>query len=115
MLLVDDEDLVRAVLAASLVEEGYRVVEARDADEALRALAQDEAIDLLITDLSMPGLDGAALIAALRPARPNLPVILLTGNAEHRRADAEGDAVRLLHKPATSRALAEAVEAMLAG
>ena len=115
LLLVDDEDLVRAVLAASLVEEGYRVVEARDADEALRALAQDEAIDLLITDLSMPGLDGAALIAALRPARPNLPVILLTGNAEHRRADAEGDAVRLLHKPATSRALAEAVEAMLAG
>jgi CheY-like chemotaxis protein len=78
VLLVDDEDVVRATLAEELAERGYEVHEAADAAEAC-ALLRARRFDVLVTDFSMPGETGSALIAAARRIRPGMPGLLLTG------------------------------------
>ena len=78
VLLVDDEDGGRTLLAEELAELGFVVHEARDAREA-RALLDVERCDVLVTDFSMPGENGLALIAAARDSHPGLPALLLTG------------------------------------
>jgi CheY-like chemotaxis protein len=61
---------------------GHEVIEANSGDRALEILRQDRAIDLLVTDYSMPRMNGAQLAAAARQIRPELPVLLATGYAE---------------------------------
>jgi PAS domain S-box-containing protein len=82
VLLVDDEDLVRASTADMLTDLGYRVVEAQSADEALRKMDEELHVDLLITDHLMPGMTGADLARAVDHKRPGLPVLLISGYAE---------------------------------
>ncbi len=77
ILLVDDEELVRDAIAASLRARGYRVDTAASAEQAL-AEAQTEP-DLLVADVTLPGRSGAELAGELRHHYPNLPVILLSG------------------------------------
>lgn len=114
ILLVDDEPVVREVLAAHLEDAGHVVTQASDAEAALRLGEAGERFDLLITDLAMPGMDGISLIAAMRHRQANLRALLVTGFA--------GDAVtlafeeaggHLLRKPVTSAALNERVAVML--
>ncbi len=81
ILLVDDEPLLRTILADLMDEAGYAVLEADSGTAALRMLAERPQIALLITDFSMPGLNGIDLIRAAQDARPGLPAILLTGYA----------------------------------
>jgi PAS domain S-box-containing protein len=81
VLLVDDEPHIREVLEAGLKEQGFRVEAVEDARTALALLRSGRAMDLLITDLAMPGLDGLALIRAARSIRPGLPTLLVTGHA----------------------------------
>ena len=78
-LLVDDEELVRLSTADMLGELGYHVVESSSGEEALRRVENGEQIDLLITDILMPGMSGIELSAAVRKARPDLPVLLISG------------------------------------
>jgi CheY-like chemotaxis protein len=82
ILLVEDEVLIRMVLADQLREEGYRVVEASDADEALALLRHDFLyIDVAITDVIMPGsMDGVGLARALRLERPQIKIILMSAH-----------------------------------
>ncbi|WP_156362779.1 PAS domain-containing protein [Rubellimicrobium mesophilum] len=85
VLLVDDEDLVRATAADMLADLGYGVVEASSAEEALRRLEAGPPPDLLLTDHLMPGLTGTELARIARSRDPGLPVLVISGYA-----DAEG-------------------------
>lgn len=78
VLVVDDEPQVRDLLARTLMSAGYHADVAVDGPSALAQLGQ-EAYDLLITDLQMPGMDGLSLIREARAAAPDLPVIIITG------------------------------------
>jgi PAS domain S-box-containing protein len=118
LLLVDDDPLVRRVLAAELRARGYAVTEAEGGAAALARLDAGEPVDLLVTDLSMPGLDGAALIYAAQGRRPGLPAVLVTGYAGDGAALAVGQVApdatfALLRKPASAPELADLVAALL--
>ena len=117
VLLVDDEALVREVLAEHLEDAGYGVVVAASGAEALALLAAGEAVDALVTDLSMPGMDGLAVIRAAQERRPGLPAVLLTGYAGDGAALAVGGAVSgtfsLLRKPVSGVLLVDRVRALL--
>ncbi len=78
ILLVDDERDLRAVLAEILEKAGYAVIAAPDAEAALSVLLNKTHIDLVITDLHLPGISGTELVAVLRKGMPDVPVILLT-------------------------------------
>jgi PAS domain S-box-containing protein len=83
ILLVDDEDLIVRMGQKMLSRLGYTVVGATDAEEALETFrANPEAFDLLMTDQTMPGLTGDALIREVRRIRPALPVVLCTGYSQ---------------------------------
>ncbi len=108
VLLVDDDvdvaDAVRAVLA----ERGYRVAVATNAEEALAAV-EGRAVDLVLSDVTMPGgLSGIELARAIRERRPALPVVLITGNPRAL-GDHNGE-FPLVVKPITGRKLEEAIE-----
>jgi signal transduction histidine kinase/CheY-like chemotaxis protein len=82
VLLVDDEDLVRASTADMLLDLGFVVIEAESAEQALRVMDGGAAIDVVITDHLMPGMSGIDLAYAVRERRPGLPVIIVSGFAE---------------------------------
>ena len=80
ILLVEDDEAVRDVLGHELILLGYSVLEAADGPEALRVAAQsDRQIDLLLTDVMMPGMDGFTLAARLREKQPWLKVLFSSG------------------------------------
>jgi len=84
ILLVDDEPLIRMVGAEQLQELGYTVIEAAEAASALRILNSNRTIDLLITDVGLPGgMNGRQLADAAREQRPDLQVLFVTGYAEN--------------------------------
>src|SRR5262249_45004768 len=101
VLLVEDEDAVRVLVRLVLGPQGYRVVEARNGNEAL-ALAErhDGPIDLLISDVVMPGLSGPDLAGRLADRRPGLRVLFLSGYTEDEvlRRGVRGGAAAFLHK-----------------
>ena len=86
VLLVDDEESVQKVLTYPLEREGYRVVQARDGEEALERY-RAEPVDLVVLDLMLPRLDGLAVCRSLREARSAVPIIMLTARGD------EGDKV----------------------
>jgi PAS domain S-box-containing protein len=116
VLLVEDEEAVRRIAAAILRRRGYAILEARDGGEALeRADAHAGAIDLLLTDVVMPGLSGRELAARLRERRPRLPVLFFSGYADDA-ASGPGAATeeeRVLRKPFSAEALVGAVREAL--
>ncbi len=83
ILVVEDQEDVRDVAVALLEDLGYCVIEAKDGHEGLARLQASEQVDLLLTDMIMPGgIDGATLAQAARQMRPDLPVLYATGFAE---------------------------------
>lgn len=118
ILLVDDEAVVRNTLAESLEAAGYTVTPAADGAEGLKLLELAMAVDVLVTDLSMPGIDGLAVIRQAQRQRPGLPAVLLTGYAGHGAQLAVGETVSgafvLVRKPVTAAQLADRIEALLA-
>jgi PAS domain S-box-containing protein len=84
VLLVDDEAMVRMLIADVLGEAGYTVLEAGDGSAGLRVLQSDARIDLLVTDVGLPGgMNGRQMADAARAGRPNLKVLFITGYAEN--------------------------------
>src|SRR6185312_9034466 len=82
VLLVDDDEAVRGAAAAYLRDGGLAVIEAGDAAHALRLL-QTHAVEAVVSDIVMPGeMDGMSLADAVRRARPDLPVLLVSGFSE---------------------------------
>ena len=76
ILLVDDEDAIQSLLTYPLERDGYRVVQARDGDEALRRFAEED-IDLVVLDIMLPRVDGLEVCRRLR-AESTVPIIMLT-------------------------------------
>jgi CheY-like chemotaxis protein len=117
ILLVDDEAMIREVLAQQLTDAGFEVVVASGGAEAL-ALGESETIDAVVTDLSMPGIDGLEIIRGLQARSPGLPAVLLTGYAGDETALALSGAMSgtfsLLRKPVTEAQLLDRLHAMLA-
>jgi signal transduction histidine kinase/CheY-like chemotaxis protein len=84
VLVVDDEPTIRMLILEVLAENGYAALEARDGSTALRILQSDARIDLLITDVGLPGgIDGRQVADAARAARPGLGILFITGYAEN--------------------------------
>ncbi len=83
VLVVEDEPVVRALITEELREIGYRVLEAEDGPAGLRSLQSKDEIDLLLTDVGLPGLNGRQLADAGRELRPGLKVLFMTGYAEN--------------------------------
>jgi len=113
ILLVEDEDPVRLFSARALRNKGYAVIEARSGMEALEQLEEEaENIDLLITDVVMPEIDGPTLIAKAREKMPELKVICISGYTEDRfrPSDIEGEPVHFLAKPFSLQQLATKVK-----
>ena len=79
ILVVDDEEGVREVVARILERAGFTVILAPDGTEALARFATDTTITAAIVDLSLPGLDGAQVAASLREARPGIGILLMSG------------------------------------
>jgi DNA-binding response OmpR family regulator len=107
VLVVEDDPLVRTVVARELTTQGYRVTEAPDGEAALERLAHtEEPFDLLITDLAMPRIDGRDLAERAGELRPGLPVLFMSGHPDEttRRALIEAD-MPYLQKPFTPEEL----------
>jgi CheY-like chemotaxis protein len=116
ILLAEDEQDVREVAREFLESGGYTVIEARDGAEALKKVEKHlGAIDLLITDMVMPGMTGQDLTVRLLQARPNIRVLYMSGYSERAAADStRGDSsMRLLAKPFSRWALLRAVHEIL--
>ncbi len=86
-LLVDDEELVRMSTADMLNDLGYSVIEAVSGEDAMRLVEEGQAFDLLVTDHLMPGMNGTDLAMEVRAARPDVPVLLVSGYAENEGID----------------------------
>ncbi len=115
VLIVDDEPSVRAIVYASLRNEGYRLLQAASGDEALQtANGVDGQIDLLLTDATMPGKSGLQLARELLERQPALPVIVMSGFTEDQLAltDLRGN-VSVCQKPFTPRDLRQRVKQAL--
>ena len=86
VLVVDDEEMVRAIMVQVLQDNGYTVLEASNSLEALRtAQAHTGNIDLLLTDVKMPGMNGLELAARLLSNRPEMTVLYVSGHADSTR------------------------------
>ncbi len=117
VLLVEDEDAVRVFAARALKNKGYDVLEARTGEQAMEMLQEGTPIDLLITDMMMPGMDGGTLARFVRVERPEVRIILISGYSEE---VARGDVVdspdiHFLPKPFSLGQLATKVKDVLAG
>jgi PAS domain S-box-containing protein len=100
LLLVDDEEGIRVVVGEQLQELGIEVTTAGDAAEALEHLEDGSQFDFVLTDLSMPGLDGAQLIDRIRQSWPQLPAAIMTGNPKKlEKYDGQFPTVRVIQKP----------------
>ena len=115
ILLVEDDDSVRMINQEVLEELGYRVSVARDGDEALKRFRTLDRVDLLVTDVGLPGMNGRQLAEVIQQMKPRLPVLFLTGYAESARDQSGflGPHMQLLTKPFTLDVLAERVATML--
>ena len=110
LLLVDDDNRAREVTADGLRELGFDVIEADSGEGALAILNADSEIDMLVTDVIMPGMSGTALALKTRRQRPELPVMLITGfPGPAQPGNKSGQAFPVLHKPFTASQLARMV------
>jgi DNA-binding response OmpR family regulator len=115
LLVVDDDHEVRQLEAEILRQEGYNVLQAESAAEALRVAASTAAIHLLITDFSMPEIDGLELTNRFRVVHPKIPVLMISGSLPSLRDRNEDDLdrVELLAKPFAFNELLRKVRALL--
>lgn len=115
ILLVEDEDMVRAVAERALARQGYTVITAADGEQGLEEIGRVGHVDLLISDVVMPNMDGPTMVSHIRRSRPNLPVLFMSGYAEEQlRKSISIDNVGFLPKPFSVSQLAEAARDALA-
>lgn len=114
ILLVEDEDMVRAVAERALTRQGYTVLTAEHGEAALELLESCDKPDLLISDVMMPLMDGPTMVRQVRTRYPDLPILFMSGYAEETlRKSIDLDNVAFLAKPFSVQQLAEATREAL--
>jgi two-component system cell cycle sensor histidine kinase/response regulator CckA len=109
ILLVEDEAMVRAVAERALTRHGYKVLTAENGEAALEILGREEKVDLMISDVVMPTMDGPTTVRHARKTHPNLPILFISGYAEEQlRKSIDLERVAFLAKPFSVQTLAEA-------
>ena len=109
VLLVEDEPMVRSVAERALTRHGYTVITADNGEDALEIIEKNEPIDLLISDVVMPGMDGPTMVRKARESRPDLKILFMSGYAEEQlRKSIDLENVNFLPKPFSVTDLAEA-------
>jgi len=114
ILLVEDEDTVRAVAERALTRQGYTVTTATDGDEGLELVKAGGVFDLVVSDVVMPSMDGPAMAREIRKLAPGLPVLFMSGYAEEelrREIDIEG--MHFIAKPFSVQQIATKVGQVL--
>ncbi len=117
VLVVDDEESIRMLVTETLEDLGYVAIEAGDGPSALKLLTADRRIDLLITDVGLPGMNGRQLADAIRTQRPELKVLFITGYAENAVLN-HGHlepGMHVITKPFAMEALASRIREVIAG
>ena len=117
VLVVEDEPVVRGVILEMLAEQGYRTLQAFDGPSGLKILRGRERIDLLVTDVGLPGINGRQLADQARETRPALKVLFITGYAESM-VNPEGflqPGMEMITKPFDLDHLAQRIRAMVSG
>ena len=113
ILVAEDEFLIRMLVSDHLREAGFSVVEAFNADEAMDILKSGALIDLIFTDVRMPGTtDGLGLVDFVNRVRPDLPVLVTSGHLEPDLAYAAG-AIQFIPKPCNLDVVTLAIRAAL--
>jgi hypothetical protein len=115
VLVIEDESVVRAVIIEMLAEQGYRTLEAVDGPTGVKILRSSERIDLLVTDIGLPGINGRQVADQARDTRPGLKILFITGYAESV-AMSEGflqPGMELVTKPFDLDHLAQRIRAMI--
>jgi two-component system cell cycle sensor histidine kinase/response regulator CckA len=114
ILLVEDEAMVRTVAERALTRHGYNVIAFESGESALEFLAEGEPVDLMISDVVMPTMDGPTTVRAARETRPDLPILFISGYAEEQlRKSIDIPNVSFLAKPFSVQQLAETVRDVL--
>jgi CheY-like chemotaxis protein len=113
ILAVEDEHLVRSLIVETLESEGHSVLDAPDGEEALSIFRQQPDIDLIVTDIRMPKLDGFALALSARDVHPGICVLFMTGYTGANPPQALARE-KMLHKPFAPEDLISAIDAILA-
>jgi two-component system cell cycle sensor histidine kinase/response regulator CckA len=115
ILIVEDEAMVRAVAERALSRHGYNVLVAENGEAALEILEREGKIDLMISDVVMPTMDGPTTVRAARKMQPDLPILFMSGYAEEQlRKSIDIPNVAFLAKPFSVQQLAETVRDTLA-
>ena len=117
VLVVEDETIVRTLVVDMLGDLGYRVLDAEDGASALTILQSTQQVDLLLTDVGLPGLNGRQLADAARDLRPALKILFMTGYVEHKLLmnGFLGPRMEVIAKPFAGDVLAAKVEHMIHG
>jgi CheY-like chemotaxis protein len=118
ILLVEDDEMVRSLVARILASLGYQTIEAQEGQEAFQIIDGNSRIDLMITDLVLPkGINGAVLAREARRRRPGFKVLFMSGYAADTIQQAEdmADDFELIQKPFTKTALANKIQSILHG
>ncbi len=114
VLLVEDEDMVRAVAQRALTRQGYTVLTANNGEEGLDVIKGRDDIDMIVSDVVMPSMDGPTMVKRVRETFPAMPVLFMSGYAEEQlRKTIAIDNVGFLPKPFSVQQLAEAVRAAM--
>lgn len=113
LLIVDDEPLMTDLFRQAMSRRGFRVLTAAGGREALEIVAAN-AVQLVITDMTMPGMDGAALANALYAQIPQLPVLIATGHdADAIQLGLQSNVIGIIRKPYQHKVLAEQIRKIL--
>ncbi len=115
IMLVEDEDAVRTFATRALTNKGYDIIAAEYGEAALKIYESEDCanIDLLITDVVMPGMDGPTLAQRIRQHNPDMKIIFMSGYTEDKLKDYMGDNTYFLPKPFTLKVLAAKVKEVL--
>jgi CheY-like chemotaxis protein len=116
VLVVEDEPLVRLLIVETLNDLGYKALETADSAAALRILQSSQRLDLLVSDIGLPGLNGRQLADAARVKRPNLKVLFVTGYAENAAGSSFLEpGMEMIAKPFAMDVLASKIREMIHG
>ncbi len=114
VLLVEDEDMVRAVAERALTRAGYEVTACANGEEGLAAITEGGTFDVVVSDVVMPGMDGPAMVRAIRAQLPKMPVLFMSGYAEEQlRRDIDIPDMHFIAKPFSVASIGDKVGAVL--